>query len=212
MKCPYCSSIDIVYDFERGYAVCGKCGTIIDTIFIEQFIGIACESTKYAVKSVKNAIKFKKTHSYTQRLYEYLKEVNKYEIFMRRCRKNVNVNIDAIKIVLSGGKARIYKHVGDDELMRIVKNDYVIRKIMEMIDEDAILSSRTFRSKVAIALLIKNLLIYGEADLNEIAQKTNVSRVHIQRLTKILKTRIKELRPRLTEIKKLLNSMIPIPS
>lgn len=192
--------------------MCRGCGTIIDTIFIEQFIGITYESANELVKSVRNAIKFKKVQGYKMRLDEYKKEVSQYEDFGKRCRKNVRVDLNAIKIVLNGGKARVYKHFSDDELMRILKEDGITKKILEILDEDAILSSRTFRSKVALALLIKNLLIHGEADLDEIAHKTKVSKIHMQRLANILKTRMKILKPKLIEMKKLLSSPISISS
>jgi transcription initiation factor TFIIIB Brf1 subunit/transcription initiation factor TFIIB len=212
VKCPYCNSIDLVYDFEKGYVVCKECGTVIETIFVEQFLGVAQEYVNDVVKSVKNAMKFKRAYSYRLKLSEYVKEVNRYEDFVRRCRKNVKVDLDAIKIVANGGKARVYRHVNDDGLKKLVKEDEIIGKILEVLEEDAILSSRTFRSKVALALLIKDLITHGEADIDEIAHKTSVSKVHMQRLVKVLKNRMRNLKLKLTEVKNLASYTISVSS
>ncbi len=205
MECPYCNSLDLLYDFERSYIVCRNCGTVVDTIFVEQFIGISNGyEWEYSKPSVKEAINLKKNAGYISRLKHYSREVKAYEKYWNRARStSIRVDINALKTVLSGGKARIYRHVFDSNLEEMIEKDPLIRKILEILDEDAILSSRTLRSKVALALLIKNVLLYGEADIDEIAKQTSVSKVHMHRLVTTLKNRMKYLKPKLQNLKQL---------
>jgi transcription initiation factor TFIIIB Brf1 subunit/transcription initiation factor TFIIB len=207
MKCPYCGSLNVVYDYIRGYIVCANCGTVIEDIFPEQLIGVPPKVEEEEIsRNVRGALRSRSAKYNLRKLLKYEEEVKVYESYAKRCRRNVRVDVEALKTRLSGGKARVFVHVYDANLKELVEKDSIVKSLLEIIEGDPILSSRTFRGKVALALLLKELLINGEADTEEIAKVTGVSKVHMQRLTNILKIRIRNLKPKLVEIKKLISS------
>lgn len=214
MICPYCNSQDVAFDFEKGYTVCRNCGTVIESIFIEQFIGVASsDEWEYSKPTTREALNLKRSSQYASKLRRLNKEIRLYEKYLSRARNNdIRVDLHALRTVLAGGKARVYRHVSDQNLEKIVEGDHLLKRILEIIDEDPILSSRTFRSKVAIALILKNIILYGEADINKIAKEASISRIHMHRLVATLKNRIKYIKPKLLELKQStsLNRLISI--
>ena len=187
--------------------MCANCGTVIEDLFPEQLIGVPPKVEEEEIsRNVRSALRSRSAKHNLRKLLKYEEEVEIYESYAKRCRRNVRVDVEALKARLSGGKARVFVHVYDANLKELVEKDSIVKSLLEIIENDPILSSRTFRGKVALALLLKELLINGEADTEEIAKVTGVSKVHMQRLVNILKIRIRNLKPKLIEIKKSISS------
>lgn len=124
-----------------------------------------------------------------------------YLRYTERARKNIIVDIDSLEKALQGAKARIYKHVAEDNIVKLVENDEVLRRAIKIIETDPILSSRTLRGKVALAMLLLKRFNIRNYSLREISRLTALSLPHIRRLEKVLDSR-------LARIAKLMRSVI----
>jgi len=196
MSCPYCGSQNIVYDFAHGYRVCIECGTVIDTIFLEYYEE-DFDRTHHGYKidglpSVRKGIEKKKIYS---RLRDYSRmslEIVIYEKYAKKSRRNIFVDLSAAleKELKSNTRTRVYHHKDEDRVLSLT-NDPNIKVIIEnVINRDPILSSRTPRGKVALALIIKKTMDGGEPDINELCRLTSMSLVHVRRLTSLVKKRM----------------------
>lgn len=195
MHCPYCGSDDIVYEYEYGYIVCSSCGTVLDIIFIEYYDNyprVQYEEVSIGLPSVRKGIEKKKLHPKRATLSKMNFEVMVYEKYVKKARRNVYVDIDAAlkKELKINTVARVYHHKGEEKVLKLIENDSKIRFIIEnIIDKDPILSSRTPRGKVALALIIKNLVEGRPLDLDKVCELTSMSMVHIKRLINLIKRR-----------------------
>lgn len=174
--------------------MCSSCGTILDTIFIEFYEGEPLnhyEGISAGLPSVRKGIEKKKLHSKKASLSRMSLEVTVYEKYVKKARKNVYVDLDkALKKELKiDTKARVYRHKDEEKALKLVE-DPKIRFILEkIIDRDPILSSRTSRGKVALALIIKNLIEGVPPDIGKICELTSMSTVHVRRLMNLIRRR-----------------------
>lgn len=211
MECPYCGSKELAYDFSCGYIICTFCGTTLDTIFIEFYES----STSYQINeyqigslSVRKGIEKKKLCSKKMMFTKIGMDIVVYEKYARRARKNVYIDLDTVLKKEQGvsTSARVYHHKDEEKVVRIANEDPVVKRIVEnVIDRDPILSSRTPRGKIALALIIKSILEGGNIDLNELSKKTSMSVVHMKRLLNLVKNRIPYLRQHVPEISKIIS-------
>lgn len=201
MYCSYCGSQDIAYDLGCGYIVCQSCGTILDApLFLEFYENTLVDKDMNKPAdmplSIKRGLEKKKIRVRKALLTGMEVDIAIYEKYAKRSRKNVYVDLEAAKKREQGVKSkdRIYHHVGEDKALSIVDEDETVRLIIsKIIDSDPILSSRTPRGKVALALILKNLLDGKPVDLSEICRKTSMSLVHVRRLLNIAKKRLQKI-------------------
>ncbi|MEM0371288.1 MAG: hypothetical protein QXY23_01740, partial [Ignisphaera sp.] len=79
----------------------------------------------------------------------------------------------------------------DEKIIEILDSDPLIKHILEnIINKDPILSSRTPRGKIALALILKHIIEGHNIDLEDICRKTSLSSIHAKRLINLLKKRI----------------------
>ncbi len=195
MLCPFCSSTELIYDFDHGYIVCTTCGSIVDTIFIEFYEDYSNEvkHEEMGLLNVRKGLEKKKKKMRERRITKMYMDVKIYEKYAKRARKNVYVDFEAA-IKHEQGKqysGRIYRHKADEKIIEILDSDPLIKHILEnIINKDPILSSRTPRGKIALALILKHIIEGHNIDLEDICRKTSLSSIHAKRLINLLKKRI----------------------
>jgi len=175
--------------------VCTVCGSIADTIFTEFYEDYPNE-IKHEVPglpNVRKGLEKKRNRVREIRITKMYMDVKIYEKYAKRARKNVYVDFEtAIKRekgeLYSG---RIYRHKADGKITEILDSDPLVKHILDnIINKDPILSSRTPRGKIALALILKHIIEGHEIDLDDICRKTSLSSVHVKRLINLLKERI----------------------
>ena len=189
MKCPNCGSENIIWDYIKGCSVCTSCGLVIDQLY-EEFLWYAKaedEHRYYNYMSVREALYEKRKRVYAQSMRKKMHMISLYERYAKRARKNVTVDLESLR----RGTGRIYRHVKEPELESLLDRDEELRRILEnIIERDPVLSSRTFRGKVALALMIKAIMHGSHPNIEDISSITGVSRTHARRLWSTLKKRL----------------------
>ncbi|ADM26885.1 Zinc finger TFIIB-type domain protein [Ignisphaera aggregans DSM 17230] len=195
MSCPYCKSQNIIHDFTHGYVVCGECGTIIDELYIEFFENTSYEEAKpMGLPTVREGLNKKVARAMGMYIAKLSHDVAVYEKYAKRARKGVRVDLEMIQRRLAGDKVRVYRHESEDKLRELIEGDAILRSIIDrIIDRDPLFSSRTLRGKIALALIIKQLITRGDIDYEEIARQAHMSKTHIKRLVKLLKLRYRDI-------------------
>jgi len=193
-RCPYCNHTEVIWDYERGYLVCPNCGSVLMPLITNAVPSPERAKDLYStdwsgIRTVRESLQDKVRASYARHLSRIVKEVTLYERYARRARKNVEVNLDAL---MNGrGKERVYKHRNDDQLQRLVEQDDELKRVLEaVVERDPVFSSRTYRGKVAIALMLKYIIHGEEPNLEEIIKLTSISRTHAKRLYRLVLARL----------------------
>ncbi len=196
MKCPNCGSESIVWDYQRGYSVCTSCGLVIEALF-EEFLW-ASDQDEYReylrasryMPTVREALALKRSKVVQRELKNKENFVSMYEKAISRARKNVLVDIDNLR----NGKGRVFKHVKDQDLEKLVQQDSELLTILKhIVEKDPVLSSRTLRGKVALALMIRSMMKGQYPNISEIISITGISRTHARRLLTLLEKRFERL-------------------
>uniref|UniRef100_A0A7C5UV00 TFIIB-type domain-containing protein n=1 Tax=Ignisphaera aggregans TaxID=334771 RepID=A0A7C5UV00_9CREN len=213
MACIYCGSQNLIYDYIHGYIVCSDCGTINDNIFIEYFIAIEDDDI-FEFKgfpTVREGFEKKIIRGKLRQLAKINNELKIYESFAKRTRKDIYVDWNALQKKLEGSKSsRIYKHIAEESIEKMINSDQIIKLIIEnIIETDPVLSSRTLRGKVALAIILKHLILENDVDMNRIAKEASLSKIHIKRLLTLIKTRMKFIEKRIIELKTCILKPIP---
>ncbi len=200
MQCPICASEALVWDYEHGYIVCTNCGTVVETLYEEFYYA---EPVRYTVKNglptVREGFVKKKQREQGLRLRTRSKEVKLFETYIKRARKGVTVDLEALKQLLTMGTTnkRIYVHTTEPKLRELMTQDHELSSLIALIERDPLLSSRTLRGKVAIALMLKYLLHGLEPDFDYISNVTSLSRTHVRRLYRQLSQRLNRIAMRI---------------
>ncbi len=195
LSCPYCKSQNIIHDFEHGYVVCSECGTVIDELYIDFFENISNDEEKpMGLPTVREGLNKKVIRVRGMYIAKLSHDVAIYEKYAKKARKGVKVDWEMIQKRLAGDKVRIYRHESEEKIKEFVDSDSMLKRIMDgIISKDPLFSSRTLRGKVALALLIKQLITKGYIDYEEISRQAHISRTHIKRLVRLIKLRYKDL-------------------
>jgi len=189
MPCPNCGAEALVWDYEHGYIVCSNCGVVIEQMFEEHYFALS-QGARIPVGmelcSVRKGLEKKRRFARELILREKVKFLRKYEELRSRARKDVIIDINAM---MNGG--RVFVHVKENEIRQKVLQDQEVRSILEnIVNRDPVLSSRTFRGKVALALIIKNIRNGGDPCIEEICKLTGISKTHARRLLALLRKRM----------------------
>lgn len=202
MTCPICGCENAVIDAFYGYVICTSCGTVVEERIPIEFIENA-HTGKDQVKSsaggwlpsAREGLKRKVERAHLIALKRLSRAVRVYEAYASRARSNVVVDLEALKVVEEGGRARVFKFKYDDALKELLNRDAMLNLIMvEVVERDPILGSRTYRAKVAAALIIKAILEGRDANLKEVCSIAHVSPAQARRLLKAVRSRLAHLR------------------
>ncbi len=186
MKCPACYSNEIVWDIRAGVVVCANCGLVIDNIYYGYDIPLS--TIHYQTIELKHY----SNHASDLMLRVNQEKVQKVLELIDVIKKKPYLKLDtqAVEEFLIGKRPPI-------KLLKRRKNDlklldgrkYIDFIINKVIDRDPILASRTERAKVALALIIKDLIIHGSVRRSYISKVTGLSKTHIHRLINLVKNR-----------------------
>jgi len=195
LRCPFCGSENLIWDFATGAIICASCGSVIDVIYEAE---PPYHRLSYKKASVAEAVLYReKTRLSKQRLSLISMRTAMYTKIARRIRKNRVVNERALLAMLSGSqrRVRLIEHRIDELLRQRLNGDLAyLKRYLDIIDNDPVLSSRTFRGKVALAMMIHQLATRGSVDLKCIAKELEMSLTHLKRLEKLVLRRLRRLR------------------
>ncbi|MCD6278370.1 MAG: hypothetical protein J7J11_01675 [Desulfurococcales archaeon] len=194
MRCPYCGSSNLVWDYQRGEVVCTTCATVIDKIYI-------------AVKPRYNA----DTDSGYSHLYsnysmpKLKKETKNYlkilEDIGGKKRKDMTIDTGAFwEYMRTGRRVKLLKR----RVNMKYSSDTTVQVAMDILKKYPKLTSRTDRAKLVIALLALALIKGVKLDTSLISKEVGLSKVHIKRLEKLIrreKAFIEELKEAFSRMK-----------
>jgi len=202
MKCPYCGSRNIVWDYARGDVICASCGSVLEKIYVieqptsKEFMQGALKDDCYRGRRNNKRVTVTK---YTS---EYLKLMNK----VKRSKRLRSVVIDSEQLRKyvdgEGPPVKIFKRNPQD--VQALLRDPKVKLVLEIMLRFPRLSSRTDRAKVALALIALMLLAGQRIDAREVAEKSGISIMHARRLAKTLK----ENKDFVNELKKFIKLVI----
>ncbi len=196
MRCPYCGSNDIVWDYVRGDVICASCGTVLERIYVtEQHISQELVQEPVKIRTHKRYGKYGRV-TLTKYTSEYLKLMDK----VRRSKRLKNIVIDSEQLRRyvegEGPPVKIFKR--NPQNVEELLKDPKVKLVLEVMLRFPRLSSRTDRAKVALALMALMLLAGRKVNAREVAEKSGISAMHARRLVKTLK----ESREFVEELKK----------
>lgn len=207
MICTHCGSQEVIYDYSHGYLVCTSCGLVLGTIFLEFFeekpLEIGYENNFNGLLSVRKGIEKRKANI---RLKAYTKmsfEVLIYEKYAKKARKHVYVDFDAAlkKELRVSSSSRVYHHKDEDKVLSLAEKDPVVKLLLEhVVNKDPVLSSRTPRGKIALAIIIKKIINNNSIDIAELCKETSMSSIHMRRLLALVKKRLPYIKKYVSEI------------
>jgi len=114
--------------------------------------------------------------------------VRRYEKLFRHARKGVVVDVAALDL---GSRIRVYRGSVDEVLKPLEEN---LREFLEVIEEDPLLSSRTYRGKIAAAFILREVITKGVMPNVSIVVKTClVSQAQARRIIKLVECRLPRL-------------------
>lgn len=182
-RCTHCNSVNVVWDYERGYIVCGDCGTVIDVIY-QSHITFNLNKQEEICRSSKrvNSRIFLNKHTKT-----YLELVRKaYEY-------GLTVDNEVFKQYSLGHSplVKVFKKP-NVELSRLT-SDRSMKLVLDMLMKYPRLASRTDRAKVALAKIALSTVSEGKLDIKKLSRELNLSEVHIRRLYKVVISEFKFL-------------------
>ena len=193
-----CSKNYLVWDYQRGEVICTKCGMVV-----EERLLIETSSKKEKIRdNIKMYNQF--ISNYNNIIRNKNIKYNKFKKILNKLRKinslTKKTQGNLIKIdeesfeqyVRTGSSVLVIKKTSKQ--LEQIFSDPEIKSIVERkIKKNPRLNSRTFRSKVAIALIIKEMEAgktkLSLKDLREIAVKTGTSVSHVKRLYYMVKNR-----------------------
>ncbi len=197
MRCPYCGSNNIVWDYVRGDVICASCGTVLERIYVtEQHISQELMQEPARTRTHKRHGSRRVT--ITKYTSEYLKLIDK----VKRSKRLKNIVIDSEQLRRyvdgEGPPVKIFKR--NPQNVQMLLKDPKVRLILEVMLRFPRLSSRTDRAKVALALMALMLLTGRRINAKEVAEKSGISTMHARRLAKTLE----ENREFMEELKKVI--------
>lgn len=180
MKCPYCGSPEVVWDYERGDIICTTCGTVIERIYVMNPSSSMNEDFE-TLKDIKSFDRMPKLSRTTKEYLKLLKELKHSKRLSGKARIDTARFMNYVK--LGDNRVKVIKvDVADTTLM----NDAKVNKVLRIMKKYPRLFSRTDRAKVALALIAISLLTKEYLQITKISKSTGLSRMHIRRLLKIV--------------------------
>ena len=164
MKCPYCGSNEIIWDYKTGDVVCLRCASVIDKVFYTDQYETADEITitpKFAY-------------------YDFFKKLERYNQYKDKIVKNEE---KTRKMVIYNGAL-----IRESSLsaMKIIENNERLLILYDVID-----SLPQFRSKNSIYKLAIGLYLYDRKEFYKIRRNLNISEKYMKKILSKLKVKDK---------------------
>jgi len=185
MKCWYCGSEDVVWDYRTGSVVCRNCGLVLDMIF-DASTGFV-EDEVAVLRRMSPARAMTANHLGSD-LRSIEHRVKKYEKFARHARRGVVVDVTALN---PGSRIRVYRGSVDEVLKPLEES---LREFLEVIEEDPLLGSRTYRGKIAAAFILREVVTKGVTpNVSTVVKTCLVSQAQARRIIKLVERRLPRL-------------------
>jgi len=181
MRCPYCGSSRVVWDYEKGEVICVCCASVIDRIYYydvsnklpEELMERSLRSNLHG--RYKNYPKLK---GITLTYLKLLKKVSRH--------KGIVVDNRAFLDYLSGKRphVKILKREFNEGKLR----DELINKVISIINKYPRLKSRTDRAKLALALIALGIAKGDNVHnvVSKVREDAKLSTTHVKRLIKLV--------------------------
>lgn len=151
---------ELIWDYRTGDVICASTGEIVDRIYL--YSSIKEEGEKAERAKVLNRVP------------------ESYRAFKSIAKKGFVVNENAfIKFMNSGNQVMVLEHPLTPKLRRMLEKDDELKRAYKMVE--GIMRGRTFRAKVAAAMLIAK-----DSSVVKVAEETGLSPEHVARLRKML--------------------------
>ncbi|MCD6428213.1 MAG: TFIIB-type zinc ribbon-containing protein [Desulfurococcales archaeon] len=174
MRCPYCGSSDLIWDYQRGEVVCTQCASVIDRIYVST-IQRSDNDAEVKQKNLRVGEPVPKLKKATK---DYLKILESI-----RDKSDVVIDVNAFwEYQKTGRRVKLLKKRLSPDLL----NDCAVRVAMDILRKYPKLSARTDRAKIAIALLAISLVKGTRLNMASLTKKVGLSKVHIKRLEKLV--------------------------
>jgi len=182
LRCPYCDSPNVVWDYEKGEIICEDCASVVEKIYVSSI------DRNYCITEIENE---------KVRIHEFMPRLSKMTREYLKILKDVGgkdsivIDINAfLEYQKTGRRVKVLRRRASPNVDLLLK-DTTIRTTMSILQKYPRLSARTDRAKVAIALLALSLIKGAQDDISSLTKETGLSKVHIRRLEKlILKERL----------------------
>lgn len=174
--------------------ICSECGTVVDFIYVSAG-SFKCEPEPLREKTPATTKNFGKLTDASVKYLMVLKEI-KY-------RPQLYVDADSFnKYLVLGKRVKVIK-----KKVSITKSE-TLDKIVAIMAKYPKLCSRTDRAKYAIAAIAYTLIINGGVDSSELSKKLGLSKTHIRRLLRI----VRSSQSFLSEVRKIAQSALAVTS
>ncbi len=180
MRCPYCGSSRVVWDYEKGEVICVRCASVIDKIYYDVGNSLSEELMERSLRS----------NSYSRyKNYPRLKSITlTYLKFLRKVSRHKGVVVDnrAFLDYLSGKRphVKILKREFNEGKLR----DELINKVINVINKYPRLKSRTDRAKLALALIALGIAKGDNVHnvVSKVREDAKLSTTHVKRLIRLV--------------------------
>jgi uncharacterized Zn finger protein (UPF0148 family) len=180
LRCPYCGSRNLVWDYSRGEVICADCGSVIDRIYV------ADNAMTATLEEVKDTRRYRGTPHISRATKEYLRLLKRIK-GSRRLSKRAVIDPKNFMEYIDGRRGRVKTvkvGITDTHLL----TDTHVSKVLKIINKYPRLNSRTDRAKIALALIAIGMATKSRLEIRSLSRATSLSEMHIRRLRKTLST------------------------
>jgi len=164
MKCPYCGSSEIIWDYKTGDIICLRCASVIDKVFYaDQY-----ETADETIITPKSAY-----YDFFRKLERYKQYIDKMEKNREKVRKMVTYNGALIR-------------ESSLDAMKIIENNEKLLILYDVID-----SLPQFKSKNSIYKLAIGLYFYDRREFYKLRRNLNISDKYMKKILSKLKVKDK---------------------
>ena len=164
MKCPYCGSSEIIWDYKTGDLICSKCASVIDRIYYADL----SETSDDIVLIHKYAY-----YDFFRKLERYNEYKNKIEKLEKKSRKMVMYNGSLIK-------------ESSLNAMKILENNEKLLILYDIMD-----SLPQFKSKNSMYKLAIGLYLFDKKEFYKLRRNLNISDKYFKKILSKLKVKDK---------------------
>ncbi|BFH73357.1 TFIIB-type zinc ribbon-containing protein [Sulfurisphaera javensis] len=160
MKCPYCGSENLVWDYKNGNLVCTECGSVLDKIY------------SYDNYQDNNEEIILVTKSLYPDFFQKIERITKYNKVRTVKRKGLE------KIIVYNGSLLRESSLN---ALKAIENNEKLLLLYDIIDTHPMFQSKNSKYKLAVALYL-----YDKREFNRLSRNLNISEKYMKKiLTKI---------------------------
>ena len=164
MKCPYCGSSELIWDYKTGDVVCSKCASVIDKIYYTDLYEISDDITV--------------TSKYVY--YDFFRKFKRYNEYKRKIEKNEK---KIRKIVIYNGSLIKESSLN---VMKIIENNERLLILYDIMDSLPQFMARNSMYKLAVGLYLLD-----KKEFHRLRKNLNISDKYMRKILSKLKVKDK---------------------